>query len=315
MKDFSKLNILVCGEVCVDRYVDVIDNRVSPEAPVPIVTETTDSALERLGMSANVWNNLRSLGVDAQLRTVIGCSCPNRLDNLSGWKAVTDSSRMSASKTRLTQNGRHIVRYDQEDSHPLNEDISSKFLHMLKKELSQYNYHGVILQDYGKGIWTDQTLGFIKHCYTKGIPVFVDPYEGRPTSDYNGAHLIKPNYVEAMEMLSRNIHWNPEIPPSDKHVLTMLREESDATWIVLTAAERGMLAQHVDGVFTAKPTDTQLIDPTGAGDTALAVLTVMMLSGYDIQTSMEAANKAAGKVIQQLGVGTVTIHDIKEFLD
>lgn len=313
MSKFDCLKILVCGEVCVDRYIDNVTYRQSPEADVPIVTEVTGAADERLGMSANVWNNLRSLGVKAQLQTVIGVDIPDVFP-ATGITYVIDHSRQTAKKTRILNQGRHVVRYDQEDRHNLSSRLEQVYLQALIDRIKYGDFHGVILQDYGKGLWTEHTAIFIDYCRAKKVPVFVDPYEGRPISFYDGAFLIKPNYIEAQGMLG------VEQPMGDQETLLELRKQSGADWVVLTAAERGMLASTRlangdPGIYRAKPEEQLSVDPTGAGDTALAVLTCMLLSGYDMITAMEAANKAAGLVIKQLGVGTVSVRDIQEYIE
>lgn len=307
------LRILVTGEVCVDRYVNNNYPSVSPEADVPVIRAPQTFWDMKLGMAANVFKNLEALGANVHLATVVGSDLPDIYREKIGNRLipVVDPSRVCAVKTRIMKDAEHVCRFDEEDTHTLEHNLQSKFLNVLINAVRTYDYNAVVLQDYGKGVWTEQTITIIQYCKAKNIPVFVDPYEHRDPAFYDGATILKPNLVEARGMLA-------EIGDTTTYtyqgLLKGLRARSAAEWVVLTLAADGMAAEsNVDNVWV-QPDPLSVVDPTGAGDTALSVMAVLYCLGIPMKKILEAANDAAGRVTQQLGVGVPRLSQLTPFL-
>lgn len=306
MNRFSELNILVCGEVCVDKYVKGNSTRNNPECsyPVPVLSDldTTDI---RLGMTANVVENIRRLGGKAELYTVSGKgSSAYRINEAYGGSCLIDHSRPVIEKTRVICNSKQIVRIDSELTSQLTEEMSAKYFNTLCEAARTRNFSAVILQDYGKGLWNDLTLQFIQYAKSLGLPVYVDPYKNRSLDKYAGAHLIKPNLPEAIALTGK--HYANEC-------VWKLKESTDIKYVVVTCGGDGMWTldtQNPEDISRIFGESVGVVDVTGAGDTAIATLTLAMCSGLSFNESCYLANKASSISIQQFGISTVGYSDI-----
>lgn len=299
--DFSKLRIMVVGECCVDQYREGKSTRFSEEdSTVPVVTGLRTTG-QLLGMAANVVMNLRALGAQTRLFSVFGQDkAGSFLDEKLG-DPYRLSSMKTAVKTRLLVNGKHLARLDSEKQLNLSEKLSDLIFYVLCSQLQ--NYDAVILQDYGKGLWNQSTLQFIRVAKEQDKKVFVDPYRGQTPEAYRGAYLIKPNLAEARAMLGL---------VSPERATRSLWARSQAEVVVTTLGSLGMLYSVSEGNVQVPTIPVDAVDVAGAGDTALSVITLAMMSGIPIQEALVLANRAARKVVQQLGVSTVTVKDLGE---
>lgn len=301
--DFSKYRVMVVGESCVDRYTVGRSTRGSEEDPqVPVVTSLKTSK-ELPGMCANVVQNLRALGAQAELFTPFSYTSQTSrlLARLLGGSGLVTSVYPTATavKERLMVNGRHIARLDREKRLRLSPASEADALSAMTARLDEFS--GVVLQDYGKGLWTDTLLGaFVDRCRSRGVPVFVDPYRGKAPEAYAGCHLIKPNSVEAFDMTG----CTPSIAAGE------IRARTRAEYCVVTCGGEGMHVATTQSDFRVNTLQVEPVDVAGAGDSALAVLTLCELAGWSIAGAARMANRASRLTVQRLGVYAPTAREV-----
>lgn len=297
---FSDLKIMVCGEVCIDRYTSGTCNRQSPEFDVPVINDIQTKNFP--GMAANVVMNLRALGAKADLYTVVGEISP-----LTDWLYgqcrdkcvfVHDPSRPTIEKIRLISNDKHLARIDIESRKAVSKGVGRQYLDQLCAALP--NYDAVVLQDYNKGLWTMETLKFIKHAWAGGKKVFVDPGYGRGLQVYTGAYLVKLNSVEATAQSTSVTSVFPEDIAYDLQCVTRI------PYVCITLGAKGMVCAYDDGRMFEPANRVDCIDVCGAGDTALSALCLAMTKNYGLRDAMILANRAAGLSVQQAGPGKVS---------
>lgn len=302
MNPFIGKRVLVVGEVCVDKYLSGHSTRQSPEADVPVITNVKESWVP--GMTANVYENLIRLGAIPTLKTISGADVEGGFleRHQERFGGLLVDSRPTITKTRVISNGKQVARIDVEDVTPFPPAIYQDFYDSIVYKLEDYD--AVILQDYGKGLWTGELLQrFIAECNTKDLKVFVDPYPKHRVSDYRGCYLIKPNDKEARLMT----------PDTEIHEY-YFQEQTNCDWVVITSGGFGMAALGRDYIEDCHYVPTiplsSVVDITGAGDTVLSVLCLSLISGMSIIDACQLANKAAGKVVST-GKRTVTWEDLE----
>lgn len=295
--------ILVVGDVMLDRYWFGDVERISPEAPVPIVRiERTD---ERLGGAANVARNMTALGARAGLLTVVGSDDAGRtVERLLGTASVTphvhfDSQLATTVKVRVIGRQQQMLRIDF-DSQPHGE--------VLLEHLGHYaallpNYDLVVLSDYGKGGLT-HIAQMIELARRAQRPILVDP-KGDDYSRYAGATIITPNRTELREVVGR---WRDEADLT--HRVNELRKSLSLQALLLTRSEEGMTLFSDDGEWTVPADTREVYDVSGAGDTVIAVLAVMLAAGQSLRDGVITANRAAGIVVGKVGTATVSYDEL-----
>ncbi|MBK9605506.1 MAG: D-glycero-beta-D-manno-heptose-7-phosphate kinase [Betaproteobacteria bacterium] len=290
--------VLVAGDVMLDRYWFGEVERISPEAPVPVVhVSRTD---ERPGGAANVARNAASLGAQVTLLSVVGDDEPGRiLDGLLRASRVrpmfqVDPGFSTIVKLRVISRQQQLLRIDFETP-PGNEILAAK---LAEYEALLPDVDVVILSDYGKGGLT-HIARMIELARTHRIPVLVDP-KGEDFSKYAGATLLTPNRAEFRQVAGR---WNGEAEFGAK--AQALRQRLDLTGLLVTRSEEGMTL-FVAGATHHTPTLAQeVFDVSGAGDTVIATLGVMIAAGADLPVAVGVANHAAGIVVGKLGTAVV----------
>lgn len=322
-KEFSKAHLLVVGEVGIDEYIWGDTHRISPEAPVPVVE--VQSVDQKLGLSANVAQNLASLGVKTTLLTVCGEDEDARTLSkmvedvgITRFEALKDNSRPTLRKVRVICQKQHIVRFDFERSHALSPRLAKEFVERICDQLPESD--GVIIQDYGKGLWNSDTLVFIKEARAKKKPVFVDPSRLSPVELYRGVTLLTPNLSEAEALTGEKNLGGVNQGFPEKHLEKMALKILKATECdesVITCGPWGMIAVSKENPkLTRIPTYARKVfDVTGAGDTVIAVLSLMKVLGKSLEDGMRVANAAAGVVVGQIGAASVTPDELKKELE
>jgi len=298
LPDFSRVRVLVVGDVMLDRYWFGNVNRISPEAPVPVVhVQRTE---ERPGGAANVARNVTALDGGATLLAVVGQDeAAESLERLLAADRVKSSLHRDADlsttvKLRVIGHQQQLLRIDFERP-PSHEVLSAK--------LDEYERlvdaaDAVVLSDYGKG-GLEHVQKMIKTARARGKPVLVDP-KGDDYSRYRGATLLTPNRSEFREVAGR---WSDEADFARR--AQKLRIDLDLEALIVTRSEEGM------SLFTAKESHheatraREVYDVSGAGDTVIGVLALMVASGADLQAAMRVANHAAGIVVGKLGTAVV----------
>lgn len=323
LNKLSQVNLLVVGEVGIDEYIWGNSSRISPEAPVPVVE--VESQNYKLGLAGNVSQNLTSLGVKTTLVSVCGVDEDSaRLQRMlkesgvSKMHFVSDPSRPTLRKTRIIAQKQHVVRVDYERSHGLDAKLTRDFVSRICDEMPATD--GIIVQDYGKGIFNADTMSFVKEAKQKKKPVFVDPSRMSPLSLYQGVTLSTPNLAEA-EILCR-VMPDRKMPPgkNDERLLrlaTQILQETQSDHSIITCGEWGMVSvSRGEKILNRIPTFARdVFDVTGAGDTVIAVLSMMYCMGYSLSECMQVANAAAGIVVGRIGASAVTPTELHQELE
>ena len=299
------LRLAVVGDIMVDRFLWGHCDRISPEAPVPVVRLHRETA--KLGGAANVAANLHALGAQATLIGLCGedgvaVDLRRLLGDLGLDTAglVTAGDRPTTVKTRIIAQNQQVVRADMEDDRPLTVGIAAD----VRERFDALGpFDGVILSDYGKGLLTDEVLAaIIARARRDQSPVVVDPKQGDYTQ-YRGVTSLTPNQREAELACA--------LPIRDAASLTragrILCERTAAGCVLITRGEHGMSLFLHDGGEHHLPTEaTEVYDVTGAGDTVIAVYTAALCASADFRTAAALANHAAGVAVREVGTAAIT---------
>ena len=295
----------------VDHYLWGSSDRISPEAPVPVVSINNESRV--LGGAGNVINNLKALNAKVDVMSVVGeCGVSTELKSLLNEIEIdtqyltTEPKRISSKKTRIIAAQQQVVRYDQENSTEITEKSQKTLLSNFRKRITDYDC--LLLSDYGKGVLTDElTQQLIKIAKQHSVKILVDP-KGLDYSKYKGAYLLTPNKKEASEATGINITDDASLACSIKK----LKEDYELDVSLITLSEQGVAIY--DGELRNHPTQTrEVFDVTGAGDTVLASLGFALSCELDIDEAVKFANLAAGVVVGKIGSATATLNEIIEY--
>jgi rfaE bifunctional protein kinase chain/domain len=302
--DTSKARILVVGDVMLDRYWFGDVNRISPEAPVPVVrVERTE---ERPGGAANVARNASALGASVSLLSVVGqdeaAVALERLLHEADVRSLMqgDPGLSTTIKLRVLGRQQQLLRIDFENV-PSDHVLSAK-LETYRNELPAHDV--VILSDYGKGGLTF-VQKMIDLARAAGKPVLVDP-KGEDYSRYKGASLLTPNRSELRQVVGR---WRDDADLAER--AQKLRAELGLEALLVTRSEEGMTLFKEQGTVHEGTRAQEVFDVSGAGDTVIATLAVMLASGCDLAEAMRLSNHAAGIVVGKLGTATVTLDEMR----
>lgn len=303
---FEKAKVLVVGDVMLDRYWFGEVTRISPEAPVPVLK--VDKVDERPGGAANVARNIASLGAHCTLLSVVGADeagdCLERLLTQTGNVNAMlhrDSSISTTIKLRAVARQQQLLRIDFE-TQPSHEVLNAK-LADFKSKLADADV--VILSDYGKG-GLAHIAEMIKLARASGKPVLIDP-KGDDYERYSGATVLTPNRSEFREVAG---NWKNESELTEK--AEKLRKQLKLDALLVTRSEEGM-SLYRENEILHEPTQTrEVFDVSGAGDTVIATLAVMLACGADWAEAVRVANRAAGIVVGKLGTAMVNRDEIIE---
>ncbi|MCZ7564795.1 MAG: D-glycero-beta-D-manno-heptose-7-phosphate kinase [Burkholderiales bacterium] len=298
LPDLARARVLVVGDVMLDRYWFGDVSRISPEAPVPIVKVT--STEERPGGAANVARNAAALGARVALLSVVGRDEAGdalaRLIATEGIEAILhrDQTVATTVKLRVIARRQHALRVDF-DIAPSHEVLAGK-LADFNRMLGECDV--VVLSDYGKG-GLAHIAEMIGRARSRGKPVLVDP-KGGDFSKYAGATVVTPNQAELREVVG---HWRSEEDLATR--AERLRSELALEALLLTRSEQGMTLYEAGGVTNERARAREVSDVTGAGDTVIGTLAVMLAGGASLAEAMRVANHAAGIVVGKLGTAVV----------
>lgn len=296
----SKSKILVIGDIIVDEYFFCESSRVSPEAPVMILN--TLSSEKRLGGAANVYNNLKSLGADAFIISVIGNDENTSFlkSNLEG-VLLLENERVNPLKRRFISKNQQIIRIDTEKVLPVK--LKNEFLSEILK--IGKNFDCIILSDYAKGTLSDNLIReIIGFCRINGIPVLVDP-KGIDFSKYSGATLLTPNKSEAAVALGMDRIDNQNL----EYAIKKLKDDFNLKYGIITLSEEG-IAFYNGNTETVPSVAEEVYDVTGAGDTVIAALAIAISNNLSIKDACIFANFAASVSVKKLGNTAVNIKEI-----
>ena len=304
IQQFRQARLLVVGDVMLDRYWFGDTERISPEAPVPVVLVSKND--ERLGGAANVARNAASIGAQISILGVVGDDEPGRrieeLLEAQGVKSFLqrDASLPTTVKLRVVARQQQLIRLDFEQA-PTHEALLNK-LEQFQALLSDVD--AVIFSDYGKGGLTHVTK-MIEAARAAGKVVLVDP-KGDDYSKYQGATIITPNRSELRQVVGR---WKDEADLTAK--AQKLREDLKLECLLLTRSEEGMSLFTAQGVEHVKAQAREVFDVSGAGDTVIATMAVALAAKWPAGQAMKLANKAGGIVVGKLGTATVSLEELQ----
>lgn len=310
---FQGLKALVVGDVMVDSYTKGVVERMSPEAPVPIVNPK--ERFDRLGGAANVALNLKALGATAIVCAVVGDDTyGHRMiqmmqeHDLDTQGMVMSTSRITTVKHRIFDQDRQLLRIDEEDCFDLNEEERHALEENIKALIKKNPFDVIILQDYNKGVLSLPMIQCVlKLANSNDIPVAVDPKK-RNFFAYHGVTLFKPNAKELRDGLGVNAETVDELQQAARRLQGQLK----CRYLMVTLSEQGVMILH-DGTFHHLPAyPRNIVDVSGAGDTVLSIAALSTALREDALTIAMLSNIAGGLVCEEAGVVPVDRQRLSE---
>ncbi len=307
IEKLKKAKVAVVGDLICDKYVIGKVERISPEAPVPVVRVEKESYF--LGGASNVALNLKNLGCTVHLFGVVGNdTCGKRLMNMIKDKDLDTShilvleDRPTTLKTRVIAQSQQIVRFDREKIL----QIDKKHAYEIVKGVKNSDVNVVIVSDYGKGVVSEYLIEELKKL---DIFIAVDP-KIKNAYAYKGVDIITPNLKEAKEISGVEIDsFVNGLELAAKKII----KKTGCRYLLITEGEKGMSLFDKDGLLLKQPSKARdVYDVTGAGDTVIAVLSAAISSGFDIKEAVKLSNAAAGIVVGKMGTATVSFEELKQ---
>ena len=304
-------NIIVIGDLILDKYLWGNCDRISPEAPVQIIDIDSDSYF--LGGAGNVANNLISLGANVTVLSVVGqCGTASKITDLlktakvNSKHIIFEKNRRTSQKTRLISSQQQVIRFDRETLNDISEDSQDNLIAIFSSIVNDYDF--VVLSDYGKGVLTEKlTQSIIKISKENDVKLIVDP-KGSDYSKYKGAYTITPNKKEAVLATGINITDTESLT----NALIQLKDNLKLDKSLITLSHEGIAAY--DKELKEFPTSAiEVFDVSGAGDTVIASLAFGLSSGLSFENAIKLSNLAAGVVVAKIGSATANIEEIIEF--
>lgn len=304
-KDFNNQKVLIIGDVMIDAYYFGKVERISPEAPVPIVSVKGKES--RLGGAANVALNIKALGATPILCSVIGNDRDAEKFNdllieegLSPQGILRSDDRITTVKTRIIGNKHQVLRVDSEIDKPISEEEFEALKIKIETILEENTIDVVIFQDYDKGIITPELINsVVTLCNTKGIPTSVDPKK-RNFIDFKNVTLFKPNLKELKEGL--NIEINPSNNNEVENAIDTLNQQLNNKITFITLSENGVFIKDKSDKKQIPAHIRSISDVSGAGDTVISVASLCLSLNQPIEVIAEIANLAGGLVCESVGV-------------
>ena len=299
----ARARVLVVGDAMLDRYWFGAVDRISPEAPVPVVRVNREE--ERLGGAANVALNVKTLGAQATLLTVVGDDEPARtLKKLLERQGVTallgsDPQLYTIVKLRVIGRSQQLIRIDFENQP--DHEVLAAMLDDYERALPEHD--AVLFSDYGKGGLT-HIPRMIELARRLSKPVLIDP-KGSDYGRYAGATVITPNRAELAQVIGS---WSSEAQLHER--AQALRAEHCLDGLLLTRSEEGMSLFDSAGHAQVPAQAREVFDVTGAGDTVIATLAAMLACGHSLREAMPVANRAGGIVVGKFGTASVSYEEL-----
>lgn len=304
--------VAIVGDAMLDVYLRGDVERISPEAPVPVVR--VRERKYALGGAANVAQNVAALGAHGELVATVGRDAEGaRVREMLGamgaeQRALVDVARPTTTKTRIVARAQQVVRFDEEDDGDLTGDEGERLLESARRAIAHAD--ALVLEDYNKGVLVPGVITeVIALARERGVPVVVDP-KYRNFFAYRGATVFKPNRRELESALGASV--DVDHPAALPQVLEQLGVEH----LLLTLGERGMAVISPEGSISRIPTTArEVYDVVGAGDTVTAYLAVMLAAGAPMRDAAVIANFAAGVEVGKLGAATVSPEEVVDAYD
>lgn len=313
-KLFSSQRVYVIGDVMLDHYILGKVERISPEAPVPVVAVAGYD--DRAGGAANVALNIKACAAETAIFSVVGDDNTAKKLRAVLTKAKVDHKGMIASKERMTTlkarvigNNHQLLRYDQEDTHELSSKEEQALFKAFSAACNSKKPNAVVLEDYDKGVLTPALIKqVIAYCNKNKIPTLVDPKK-KHFFDYSGCSVFKPNLKEMREGLGQAIEPNP---PALKKAVEALNKKMPHEATLITLAEHGVFYSDAmnEGVIPAHI--RRIADVSGAGDTVVAIAALAVAAKFPMHEVAALSNLAGGLVCEHPGVVSIDIKKLEE---
>lgn len=310
---FKNINVLVVGDVMVDRYLTGAVDRVSPEAPVPVVRLLNDE--DRLGGAANVALNLKSLGATPYLCSVIGNDMAGKQflrllpeHGISTKYMLTSFSRRTTIKTRIIASNQHLLRVDNEDKDDLDEIERKTYLKMVREILDQREIHVILFQDYNKGVLSSEVIREITlEAIKQDIPTVVDPKK-KNFWEFKRATVFKPNLREVAAQVPFDV--TPSLQDLSKVADTIRRKLGNQNTMI-TLSEHGIFIDEGDEGRILPTNPRKIVDVCGAGDAVISVTALGIALGLSMKTIATLSNIAGGQVCEKVGVAAISATELQ----
>ena len=305
---FNAMKVAIVGDVMLDSYVMGKVHRMSPEAPVPVLL--LDKEEHRLGGAANVALNLKALGAEVYVCSVIGTDTVATIfqqllseAKIQNQEILQSEDRKTTVKTRVLSGTQHVLRIDQEDTSDISKSLEDALIKATKHRID-LGIDALIFEDYNKGVLTHRVITeLIAYAKEKGVKTTVDPKKDNFLS-YRGVNLFKPNLKEIKEGLDVNIdvvnHPNSLVDGAKK-----LRETLDHELTLITLSEHGVFIENGSTWKIIPAHLREITDVSGAGDTVIAVATLCLIAGLTPTEIASIANLSGGLVCEHSGVVSV----------
>ncbi|MBN1982563.1 MAG: bifunctional D-glycero-beta-D-manno-heptose-7-phosphate kinase/D-glycero-beta-D-manno-heptose 1-phosphate adenylyltransferase HldE [Chitinivibrionales bacterium] len=308
--DFSKVSVLVVGDVMLDRYYIGSAQRISPEAPVPVIRVQKET--QNLGGAGNVANNIAHLGARAWLcgfvgEDIYGHELGRIVEEAGIVNCLVKTKARTIAKTRVVGEHQQIVRVDIEDDEG-SFDLPVKAVErMILKAMKQVS--AVVISDYKKGMCSQEICSFvIKQAAATTIPVIVDP-KGTAWEKYRRATIVTPNFKEFQEVVGKDVtNCDDDI----KKFGGVIRKKFELDNLLVTRSEKGMSLVGEKSFISISTEAKEVYDVSGAGDTVVATCAVALGGGYSLEEAVRLSNKAAGVVVSKLGTVPVEIQELRD---
>lgn len=312
---FETQKVLIIGDVMIDSYIWGKVDRISPEAPVPIVNVKTRE--QRLGGAANVALNIQSLGAEPILCAVVGNDSDGsafleliKSKQLSTEGIISSAHRITTIKHRIISGSQHILRVDQEIDTPISSEETILLIEKINAIIKKHKIDVVIFEDYDKGVITEKLITeTVSTCKDKNIPVIVDPKK-RNFLAYKNVTLFKPNLKELRDGLKKEI--NPSQINEVKEAVEELIQILNANAAFITLSEHGVYLQDKEVSHHVKAHKREIADVSGAGDTVVSVAALCLGAGLDHKLLAELSNLAGGIVCEKVGVVPINITELTD---
>lgn len=303
MERFNGIKALVIGDVMIDAYSIGVVERMSPEAPVPVVNVKRRS--NRLGGAANVALNLKALGATPIVCSVVGEDAHAALllqlmqeHGLDTRGIIQSSERITTVKHRVLNGDKQMIRIDEEDTHELSQAEYDGFYEAIRELTNRMEFDIIILQDYNKGVLSKTLIqSVLKMAHDKDIPVAVDPKK-KNFMAYQGVTLFKPNAKELREGMGMKAETLDEL----KEAAMKLQEQLHCQNLMVTLSQQGAMILSQNDFYHVAACPRHIVDVSGAGDTVLSVAALCTALKMDPKTTVTLSNIAGGLVCEQVGV-------------
>lgn len=315
LNQFQNKNVLIIGDVMLDAYITGSVDRISPEAPVPVVFH--EHSYMRLGGAANVALNIKSLKSHPYLIALIGkdqygTDLRNCLQEaaISSDHLVSSDTRCTTVKTRILSKGHQLLRIDQENLHDADANENQNIISKIKEILSNQEIHIAILEDYNKGVLNEKNIPEILSLLNeRKIPIAIDP-KVKNFDLYQNVTLFKPNLKELIKGIGSAV--NPQDRSSLREASHKLRAMIQNRISLLTLSEHGMYIEDSEHESLLPTHSIDVSDVSGAGDTVISIAALAVACGASIEQIATLANIGAGIVCQKPGVVSITFDELSE---